>query len=130
MIHLTLQAELVYPCCVPHTCQRGSEKALMRMRYLGLVAKDERICSPGAPGRCRASRGLAWQRQRRGGFNKLAMGGFNSSASRDSSISAGLLSGQQELEAVCCALITHLYAFHHEMYMDHVSLLRISILLT
>lgn len=74
MIHLTLQAELVYPCCVPHIYQQGSEKALMRTRYLGSVAKDERICSPGGPGRCGASWGPA--RQRHGDLNKLAMGGL------------------------------------------------------
>jgi len=76
MTHLTLQAELVYPCCVPHIYQQGSEKALMRTRYLGSVAKDERICSPGGPGRCGASWALARQRQRRGGLNKLAVGGL------------------------------------------------------
>ena len=34
------------------------------------------------------------------------------------------------METACCALITHLYAFLHEMYMDHISLLKMSILFT
>ena len=53
-IQLTLQAELVYPCGVPHTFQGRSADALMRRRRLGLVSKGERVCFLGGPGRCGA----------------------------------------------------------------------------
>lgn len=98
---------------------------------LGLVSKGERVCFPGGPGRYGASRWMAQHRQRQGGLNKLALGGtLNSSAWRDSSIFTRLLLGQQELETACCALITHLYAFLHEMYMDHILPLKMTILFT
>ena len=127
MTHLTLQAELVYPCCVPHIYQQGQRRLwwerdiwvrLQRMR--GFVPQVDQG-GAGLPGR--------WHGRGRGvgAWTSWQWGALYSSASQDS-ISAGFLSEQQELETACCALITHLYAFLHEMYMDHVSLLQMSIL--